>query len=558
MPVTDIILIVLVSIFVIAFTIYSINFFWHRKLIYQEYRIKNQFNAISQYLAVNHFRYLEHLAHKSDLLKKVLDLARKNFESVNKQANILKSKIIDLTATNSHHQYYLSTKQINEINSDIKTLNKLINDLKKFLSSSTKYFRDIHDFISEFRTITDTLFRFTKINIYLLPNNVSYYDQVSNITNQIKDINLYSDDVESDKLLVNVNTLTKMMKGFYDTIEHNFIFQNVIKYLKDISEQVDQALNIKKIEFSQNDMTQIQKTYSSGKTHLNNFEKDFINNSIKDFNSHLYIACKDLVEVINRIENEDRGKIILEDSIKLLDQQIEILQQDAKMITNILDNIHQHFTSASDQEILTRSSTIKNNFISIIKRYEVAKDEFAKTSILPRQQIFKTINDICDAIYAWKFSTNDLIKDIEKKYREQMYIINSLADAKIILLQIKFIQSHFHDANSETIDITINNINDLQNTIAKDYYGQSTNVLSEINSIQTQVNEIIKKCHNYNLLKLYAERLIFFSNKFRRDDNNVKRALTEAEDFYTNNKYEQSIQTLINVLKPVVKKYQEK
>jgi septation ring formation regulator EzrA len=136
------------------------------------------------------------------------------------------------------------------------------------------------------------------------------------------------------------------------------------------------------------------------------------------------------------------------------------------------------------------------------------------------------------------------------KYKAFIKISNELADLKLTLVQTLFVKQHTIEAdkNSEVISTLIKHVSALQGMLSKDYFANFSLVNSEIVKIKEQMHLIFQKTTFDQTLKIYAQRLIFYLNKFRNEHEEINRIITAAETTYKQNKYQESIDMLINVL----------
>jgi septation ring formation regulator EzrA len=143
-----------------------------------------------------------------------------------------------------------------------------------------------------------------------------------------------------------------------------------------------------------------------------------------------------------------------------------------------------------------------------------------------------------------------LIDDIKNKYKTSIKINNELADLKLTLVQTLFIKQPTaeSDKNAEVINTLIKHVSALQEMLVKNYFANYTLVNNEITKIKDQMQLVFQKSTFDQTLKLYAQRLIFFLNKYRNEHEEIDKIITIAENAYRKNKYQDSIDVLIDAL----------
>jgi hypothetical protein len=142
-------LIALGCFFIIVFGFFSVVFLLHRKLLQNEYQLKERYNEIAQFLAANKFRYLEILAKSNVQLKVLMTQIVEGKKVFEQQLEIVRKKLMSLTLINSRYSYFKSYKLAKEIKIDLSKCDGMVNNLRNVSASATQYSKDISDLLIE-------------------------------------------------------------------------------------------------------------------------------------------------------------------------------------------------------------------------------------------------------------------------------------------------------------------------------------------------------------------------------------------------------------------------
>jgi septation ring formation regulator EzrA len=118
----------------------------------------------------------------------------------------------------------------------------------------------------------------------------------------------------------------------------------------------------------------------------------------------------------------------------------------------------------------------------------------------------------------------------------------------------------FNTSISTHSDITINSINSCissVNKLIKIIKHDFSYNFQEAKNIVSQLEKSIEPLYNSFLLtktlKNYARNLIFFSNKYRHENEKIKDSISHCEQLYQENKYKEVLDKLIPVLDNIKK-----
>ena len=93
----------------------------------------------------------------------------------------------------------------------------------------------------------------------------------------------------------------------------------------------------------------------------------------------------------------------------------------------------------------------------------------------------------------------------------------------------------------------------LVNVHVKQLKDKVAKIVIQMNTFEDEANDVLVNA-------VYAERLIQYGNRYRKDHNNVDKSLNEAERLFKNNRYKRSIEIseqALESVEPGITKYIE-
>jgi hypothetical protein len=137
------------------------------------------------------------------------------------------------------------------------------------------------------------------------------------------------------------------------------------------------------------------------------------------------------------------------------------------------------------------------------------------------------------------------------QYKQAIFVNDELVEIKLTLSQLLGIKIRFNTTDTKSID-TIKNIiahiDSLQEQLSEDYFGKYQIVETELKNVKKQAIILIESSGFDETLKLYAQRMIFFLNKYRNEAPQIQESLAIAESYYKQKKYQETIDMLIEVI----------
>jgi septation ring formation regulator EzrA len=100
----------------------------------------------------------------------------------------------------------------------------------------------------------------------------------------------------------------------------------------------------------------------------------------------------------------------------------------------------------------------------------------------------------------------------------------------------------------DTIKNIVEHINQLQAQLAANYFQNYATVSEELIKIREQTSLLITSATYNQSLKVYAQRLIYYVNKYRNEHEEIAKTLSIAENLYKKGDYQNTINQMIETV----------
>lgn len=536
-----------------SFLMFSIVFFLHRRALNFEYAIKEKFNNIACYSYANKFKHLQLLAKNNNQLQKILNNIFDNKKFFDVQLQLVRIKIINLTRVNSKYLYLKSIRMSKIIFHDLDKCQLMVDDLKRVSASATEYSKNINDLIVDYRSITKDISKFYEVHLSARYNHEIFRNILQTINQCIDETQEYITKFDNDNLLVILQKTNSYITTFFRTVLELYIVCRLSIYLTTIQKQVDTYLKTGAKNLSSVDLFSIEKSNTIAKTNIEMMNQHLHNINLKPAHDCAIVATKHLEKSLTKLQMGDKTNVLIQKDIQILRNQIIQLTQGINDISQSFNNILRYFAR---KDVLTENKIKKlaMDLQNITYFYQTLEAKFKDYGSIERKEFLNNIFQILRQIISWKNELTDLTNNVFKQYKQAITINNELAEIKLTLSQLLGIKIRFNTTDTksiETIKNIISHINSFQDQLSNDYFGKYPIIQSELNNIKKQAVVLIESSGFDETLKLYAQRMIFFLNKYRNEAPQIKESLDVAENYYKQNKYQQTIDMLIEVISNV-------
>jgi hypothetical protein len=536
-------------VFFVTFAWFTIVFFFHLKLMRREYVIKEKFNIIIQFSYINKFAYLESLAKNNSQLLPLITNIKSNKNFFDAQLEKLRKKIIVLTEINSKYKYKLGRQFSNEIEVDLIKCEVMMKRLKDISSSATEYSKNVADLIIEYRTLSNQIINFYEINLSLRYTDEIFKNLHKAIEQTMSEASKFIIKINNDELMTLLTQLNKHVMNFYQTTLNLYIYDHILFYLTSLQTSVTLSFKTNSRSLSSTDQVNIERMLATAANNLQLISRALKQININEAKNNAIIALKNLSNARVTIEVGEKSRILIQKDMHFLNGQVLILSKQIKDISTAFNNIKKYFDQ-TDPHIISKISRLVADMNTIVVSYQSLQLEYKDIDSIQSKGFLEKIYAICNNIINWHANLNELIDDIKDKYKTSIKINNELADLKLTLVQTLFIKQPTteNEKNTEVINTLIKHVSALQEMLVKNYFANYALVNNEITKIKDQMQLVFQKSTFDQTLKLYAQRLIFFLNKYRNEHEEIDKIITTAEKAYQQNKYQVSIDVLVDAL----------
>ncbi|MDR3330313.1 MAG: septation ring formation regulator EzrA [Mycoplasmataceae bacterium] len=543
------------SFFIIVFGFFSIVFFFHRKLLQNEYQLKERYNEIAQFLAANKFKYLEVLAKSNVQLKMLMTQITDGKKIFEQQLEIVRKKLMSLTVINSRYSYLSSYKLSKEIKNDLSKCDGMVNNLRNVSVSATQYSKDISDLLIEYRKITDEITHFYEFNLVLRYSNEVFDNMGQMIKETITQSAQYVVKFDNDKLLILLHELNTRVSNFYQVTMQLYTLDKILMYLESLKKRIKDELHSAEKILSSTDYSSVETAFATGSSNITLMERNLKSLSFKAAKNNAMVASKQLSEALLKIEAGDRTNVLIQKDMKALKDQVTILYKEFNDVNNAFTNIQKYFSAIKDASIINKTTKLVNDMKGIVLYYQNLENEFTNYRLIQRTDFLYKIRELGNKVIEFKIQLNNLIDEIGAKYKNSITINDELADIKLTLAQLLGIKLQ-HTASDQnginTIKNIIEHIDQLQTQLTTNYFQNYAIVNDELTKIREQTSLLITSATYNQSLKIYAQRLIYYVNKYRNEHAEIAKSLSIAENLYQKGQYQNTIDQMIETVSVIL------
>ncbi len=537
--------------FIICFAVFFIFFVIRKKLTNDEYQIKNTFNDINQTSNIEHFTYLEILSKNNPQLEnlmKDINASKKFFEE---QLKLVKEKIMYLTEENEKFSFGSANVLRAQINDDLNSCFFMSEKIKKIMSNTTTYSKGVSDLLTQYRSITDDILTFYDLNLSRKYNNRVFVNIVIAIESTLSEVSGYVIKIDNNNLIKSLNKLNEHIVNFYNTVKNLYILDRTHLYLVSSLAFIKKELKQKSKMLSSNDSLEVEKRSALATTNISELEINLNNIQITTAYNSAIIAIKNIEAATEIIFQTDKINILIQKNIKYLSEQINLLTKQTSAISKTFEIITNRF-KLNDVTTVDKIKQITIKFTSVALSYQTIINEYKNYDTIQRNVFLLKIKESIEAIHKLKKDIDNLAFEINSKYKDSIVLIDELADVKLTLAQLLGMKIKLNSSDEESMNsirTAIKKVDQLEELINTDYFANYKKVYLEIQETKTQILNIIKSCTFDNTLKSYAQHLFVFLNKYRNEAKEIDENLNLAERYYNKNKFNDTLDLLIETLK---------
>jgi hypothetical protein len=546
--------------FLVSFSIFTLVFVVHRRLLQTQYQVEEKYNQIAQFLAINKFKYLEALSKSNVQLKDLMKQINEGKQLFEKQLEIVRQKIISLTLINIRYLYLRSYRLTKEIKKDLEKCELMVQNLRNVSVSATEYSKNISDLLIEYRQITDDINHFYEFNLGLRYSNEMFQRMHAAIKNIISQATEYIVKFNNEKLLTLLHDLNDKVMVYYKIVLQLYTLDKVLMYLESLRKRIKANLDVAAKVLSSADYSAIETAFANGSSNVTLLEKNLKLLVFGIAKNSAIVATKQLSDVLTKIEMGDRTNVLIQKDMNILKGQIAILNKEFNTLNSAFNNIQSYFSNVKDSSVINQITNLNSEIKSIALTYQNLESEFNNYKIIQRTEFLIKIKELSDRIIDWKLKLFNLNEEIETKYKNAILINDELADIKLTLTQLLGLKLQYATDDQkgiETIRNIIEHIKILQGQLSHNYFQNYTNVNHELTQIREQTSLLISSAAYNQTLKIYAQRLIYYVNKYRNEHEEISKSLSIAEGLYQKGQYQNTIEQMIETVSTILSSAKE-
>lgn len=555
MSTINITLIVLSSLLLLAFLVFTILFVLQHFFIKKEQCIKKEYNEIAVFSISGGLNYLEALSKNNKQLEGIVFNIIEAKKFYKQQANNLKTKIIKLTEFNRKFKFWASCMLIKQLNVDLANCRRLHDNIFSLYNTTTDYTDSTRAILTKYKIVFDI------INDFYINNLLSKFDKpvLAQLSKEIKlllaDCNSHLIKINNQKAIESINQINEKCVSYYALIKTLYIYLQAFFYLTNSKQTLEEL-------FKKNDKMLFEKERHDVERIIVNANVDLqdLNKSINSLNfDHSFelikIISQQVEPTINIFKENDRINLAIQMSIQFISQVFELWTDNYFSLKNSFKDISNYFNEYNANEIGKKVDKLEENYKNLQVKSNLLCKQLKKTDYYDRIYFLKDILNFYKEVAAWQNNITNLWKDITNKYQSSIVLINDLFDLQWTFVQLKSFNIAIDDPlNKNTIsniDQNLNKINELIVLINKNYAYNYEYVSNEIETLKQLVISYYNACSLDNTMRYYLRCLIFSANKYRLEDKMIEASIQEAEKLYKNKKYREGFDVLYKTLEHI-------
>lgn len=477
-----------------------------------------------------------------------------------KQLEIVRQKIISLSLINVRYLYLRSYRLTKEIKNDLDKCELMVQNLRNVSVSATEYSKNISDLLVEYRQITDDVNHFYEFNLALRYTNEMFNRMYNTIKSIISQATEYIVKFDNDRLLTILHDLNQKVSVYYKIVLQLYTFDKVLMYLESLRKRIKESLEGAVKVLSSADYSAIETTFANGSSNITLLETNLKSLTFNVAKNNAIMAAKQLTDVLTKIQMGDHTNVLIQKDMNILKGQINILNKEFGMLNTAFNNIQHYFGNVKDSSVINKITNLNSDIKSIVLTYQNLENEFKNYKIIQRADFLVKIRELSNRIVEWKTHLFNLNEEIETKYKNAIFINDELADIKLTLTQLLGLKLQFSEIDQKGIDTIkniIEHIKTLQGQLTQNYFQNYANVNNELTQIREQTSLLISSAAYNQTLKIYAQRLIFYINKYRNEHEEITKSLDIAESLYRKGQYQNTIEQMIETVSTILSSAKE-
>ncbi|MDR0341246.1 MAG: hypothetical protein LBH55_03170 [Mycoplasmataceae bacterium] len=552
-PINNVLLYILIgflTVFWISYTIFFILFVLHVRALAVEYKLKTNYNKLKLIIEFNKFKFF-HILAKNDVefdelyakIKKIKTLME---EKIN---NEIKNKLINLTIVNSNFAFRDGKIISTEIKNNLADVEKTLNNLKKIEVITLNDSHIMSKKLLEYRIIIGEILIFYENNLSLKYKQKIFKNYAKLILFDLDKTKLAYMENKTKSFLTNSLHLNNNLQTLYYFIEEYYVldkFVNLCNFsLTKIREEIE--TNIK--TYSPLEQNEILECEVDTKRLLAEAAEYIDTIEIKNAWEKLKISIRNIEKINTIIKLNGSTNLCIKNNIKWISEQISKIESKKTDIETYFNKLKSDF--ANNKLLVEKINVLFLLFKQLKSKYLAIENNYNNFNNFNRKNIFFDIQEVVALMLKFKKEMYFIFDEIKLKYNNFIWVIDNVCELKMTLIQLNNCNSS-PNTSQNTINSNIKNllmiIEDIELKIKTDYEKNYLYAKEEINNILQQVPQLIDSYSLNNTLKYFLKRLLFFSNKFRNENDEIKKIIKNCETLYMQNKYTEGIDKLLVML----------
>ena len=540
------------ALLLILFIIFCIYFIIQTKNLNNELKLKNQYNEYANCFFYDNMQYIKTLSENNEKLKKLVDNIIYERQFYREQLKNIKSNIENLTYSNSFFCFKHSKRNIANIVENLKKCKKLYDRISQSYNVTIDYNDSCSNLITLFRKNYNLINSFYKKHLSNKFNHNQFNILSQEISNLILQSNNYSIKINNNEIIKIINMLNEKTKFFHSLIKSVYTYELSWLYFQRTNKDLNEQFKNNKYSLSRNEYSNIEKIIANTKININDYDCALMQLNFKECDKLLINISNEIEPTINIFRQNDKINNTIDKCFSFTNNWLRIWKDKNKILSPIFINLMQYFRN--DNEIKKEILEIKNKFETIVQNHDIihtAKDE---PNYFSRIKILNNLLVLIDQYKIWESRLIKFKNNIWNKYFLTIQLINDIYELQFAFNQFIIIKKELNpfDINSiQNLNENLSALNHLISLMQSNFetnYKEVYDAVTEMKNDENNYYELIKKDI---VIKFYAQKLIFYTNRYRNENKEIENALSNAESLYNNKKFDEVIDEILPILENI-------
>lgn len=549
------VLLCLFAIAFIAYAVYATIFFRVRKSIDKLYKVQERYKEFSMISFSSSAKPIELLVKSNKKWVLVTEYIHDYDKYYKTQLKSIYHIINELQKTKNHFDLKFTRETLKKIDSYYDHLDQWIEDFKRLAYNSSNYQNKASKLIVDYRNLVDGMDDFLKKHILTKYDSSIFKNLLVNISRGFVSSNTAYRSLQNELFIRQMENLRKSIHLLLSYANRLYFLDKRAEYLRFIIQEIELLYRAEEDEKNLRNATKLNEIYrllTEAKDSMQKANQSLYLLQFQDAENILNDLTKILEPLKSDLFNESEARNIVKWGAQFFSKSIQLFQNEHDKLLQSIKEVGQVFIQ--DAEISQKIKSIQETLELIIKTISVMQTYRRETERNYRSLLSK-MSIIIDATTKLKTNLDELVKTVDMKmniYKNVMFKINDLK------LKYSQLERYIIDSKFVIYNPTYNEFlkwRKMVNIKDEALYNDYDNAIQDFETFSATANSIfidmIRIVVELETLKRMSQLSLMFLNKYRHEDREIEKKITQIENKYREGQFENCLNECINVLKVI-------